>query len=48
MTNTLRQKKTFKMIKTLFSDDIIREERVEYECISCFSVDSVLKKEKRY
>ena len=40
--------KTFKMVKTLFSDDIIPEERVECECISCISVDSVLKIEKKW
>ena len=33
--------KTFKRVKTLFSDDIIPEENVECECISCISVDSV-------
>ena len=36
------------MVKTLFSDDIIPEEKVEYECISCISVDSVIKLEKKY
>ena len=35
--------KTFKAVKTLFSDDIIPEESVECECISCISVDSLLK-----
>ena len=40
--------KTFKMVKTLFSDDIIPEERVECECVSCISVDSVLKIEKKW
>ena len=40
--------KTFKMVKTLFSDDIIPEERVECECLSCISVDSVLKTEKKH
>ena len=39
--------KTFKMVKTLFSDDIISEEKVECECIPCISVDSVLKIEKK-
>ena len=34
--------KTFETVKTLFRDDIIPEERVECECISCISVDSVL------
>ena len=36
------------MVKTLFSDDIIPEEKVEYECISCISVDSVIRLEKKY
>ena len=40
--------KTFKMVKTLFSDDIIPEEKVQSECISCISVDSVLKIDKKY
>ena len=40
--------KTFKMVKTLFSDDKIPEKRVECECISCISVDSVLKIEKKW
>ena len=40
--------KTFKMVKTLFSDDIIPEEKVEREYIPCISVDSVLKIEKKY
>ena len=39
---------TFKIVKTLFSDDIIPEERVECECIPCISVDSVLKIEKKW
>ena len=40
--------KTFKTVITLFGDDIIPEERVECECISCISVDSVLKIEKKW
>ena len=40
--------KTFKMVKTLFSDNIIPEEKVVCECISCISVDSVLKIEKKW
>ena len=40
--------KTFKMVKTLFSDDMIPEERVECEYISCISVDSVFKIEKKW
>ena len=39
--------KAFKMVKTLFSDDIISEEKVEYECIPCISIDSVLKIDKK-
>ena len=40
--------KTFKMVKNLFSDDIIPEEKVECECIPCISADSVLKIEKKW
>ena len=40
--------KTFKMVKTLFDNDKIPEEKIEYECISCISVDSVLKIETKY
>ena len=40
--------KTFKMIKTLFDNGKIPEEKIEYECIPCISVDSVLKMEKTY
>ena len=36
------------MVKTLFDNDKISEERVEYKCIPCISVDSVLKIEKKY
>ena len=39
--------KTFKMVRTLFSDDIIPKEKVECECISCISVDFVLKIDKK-
>ena len=40
--------KTFSnTIKTLFSGDEIPKERVEYACIACISVDSVLKVEKK-
>ena len=38
--------KTFKMVKTLFDNDKMPEEKIEYECIPCISVDSVLKTEK--
>ena len=38
----------FKIVKTLFSNNIIPEERVECECIPCISVDSVLKIEKKW
>ena len=37
--------KTFRMVKTLFDNDKIPEEKVEYECIPCISIDSVLKVE---
>ena len=40
--------KTFKMVKTLFDNDEIPEERIEYECIPCISVDSVLRMEKKW
>ena len=40
--------KTFKMVKTLFDNDKIPKEKIEYECIPCISVDSVLKIEKKY
>ena len=40
--------KTFKTVKTLFSNDIIPEERIECECIPCISLDSVLKIEKKW
>ena len=35
--------KTFKMIKNLFDNDKIPEEKLEHECIPCISLDSVLK-----
>ena len=40
--------KTFKTVKALFSDNIIPEEKVECECISCISADSVLKIDEKY
>ena len=40
--------KAFKMVKTLFDNDKISEEKMEYECIPYISVDSVLKIEKKY
>ena len=40
--------KTFKTVKTLFSNNIIPEEKIECECISCISGDSVLKIERKY
>ena len=40
--------KTFKMVKTLFDNDEIPEEKIEHECIPCISVDPVLKLEKMY
>ena len=40
--------KTFsEIIKTLFDGDKIPEERIEYACIACISVDSVLKVDKK-
>ena len=36
------------MVKTLFNDDIIPEEKVGCECMSSISVSSVLKLEKKY
>ena len=38
--------KTFKMVKTVFDNDEIPEEKIEHECILCISVDSVLKIDK--
>ena len=35
--------KTFKMVKTLFDNDKVPEEKIEYECTPCISVDCVLK-----
>ena len=40
--------KTFKLAKTLFDNDKIPGEKMEYECIPCINVDSVLKIEKKY
>ena len=40
--------KTFKMVKTLFDGDKISEEKIEYECIPCISIDSVLKGDKKW
>ena len=40
--------KTFNdIIKTLFEGDKIPEERIEYACIACISIDSVLKVDKK-
>ena len=40
--------KTFsEMIKTLFDGDKLPEERIEYACIACISIDSVLKIDKK-
>ena len=40
--------KTFSdVIKTLFSRDEIPKEKIEYACIACISVDSVLKVDKK-
>ena len=35
------------VIKTLFDGDKIPEERIEYVCITCISIDSVLKVDKK-
>ena len=41
--------KTFsEMIKTLFDGDKIPEELIEYACIACISVDSVLRIDKKW
>ena len=40
--------KTFsEVIKTMFDGDKIPEEKIEYECIPCISIDSVLKVDKK-
>ena len=40
--------KTFSnIINTLFSGDEIPKEKIEYACIACISIDSVLRVEKR-
>ena len=40
--------KTFsKIVKTLFSGDEVPKGRVEYSCLSCISIDSVLKIDKK-
>ena len=40
--------KTFReVIKTLFDGDKIPEERIEYTCIACISIDSILKVDKK-
>ena len=36
------------MVKTLFQNDKVPEEKIEYECISCISVDSMLRVDKRW
>ena len=36
------------MAKALFDNDKIPEEKIEYECIPCISLDSLLKIEKKY
>ena len=41
--------KTFsEVIKTLFDGNEIPKERVEYVCIPCISIDSVLKIDRKY
>ena len=40
--------KTFSdIIKTMFRGDEIPKEKVEYSCIACISIDSVLKADKK-
>ena len=40
--------KTFsEVIKTLFDENEIPKERIEYVCIPCISIDSVLKIDKK-
>ena len=36
------------IVKTLFSGDEIPNERVEYSCIVCISIDSIMKVDKNY
>ena len=41
--------KTFyEVIKTLFDGGEIPKERVEYNCLACISIDSVLRVDKKY
>ena len=40
--------KAFKMVKSLFDNDKIPEEKTEYECIPCISLDSVIQIEEKY
>ena len=41
--------KTFsEVIKTIFDGDKIPEERVEYTCLACISINSVLNVDKKY
>ena len=41
--------KTFiNIIKTMFSGDEILQERIKYSCLSCVSIDSVLKVDTRF
>ena len=42
------KKKTFTMAKALFDNDMIPEEKIEYECIPCISIDSVFKIDKKW
>ena len=48
MTNTLKLNQNLQNGKTLFSDDILPEEKIEYECIPCISVDFVLRIEEKW
>ena len=40
-------KKFSEMIKNLFDGDEIPKEKIEYACIACISIDSVLKVDKK-
>ena len=43
----LKVKTLNEMIKTLFDGNEIPKERVEYACIACISIDSILKVDKK-
>ena len=45
---TLKVKTFTEVIKTFFVGGEIPKERIEYVCISCISIDSVLRVDKKY